>query len=295
MICLWQSLALPTTLNHWMTTTTEPDTRKTPTSPNICSLALGLQCHTDKTCISHGKWGWASKGRVWLSNLENGISLVNRMIYTILVVYMIARVFPMTDVSHHRKGHEFLEVSTDYFLDIRARPPHDPCDSSTVNKNNLRWCWSQYKEHQGQHPCLWSTLRILGFSWSDDAIFAIWQSHPHYFDSSNGTSLGAVSLLLKPKLYEVSLAGFDIKPDFCCRKTNGQGHFEPTNHPPPKNAHECFALVKPTTAGIPVVVAPGRRSHRSGNTEDVDVARFFGSTAETNWRMSLQLAALRGI
>ena len=83
------------------------------------------------------------------------------------------------------------------------------------------------------HPYLWSTLSQPGFCWSDDDIFAVWQSHPHYFNMSQGTSLGAAALLLSTQQHKIKTAGPKDKPNFCWRERNGHGHFETTKHHQP--------------------------------------------------------------
>ena len=129
-----------------------------------------------------------------------------------------------------------------------------------------------------------------GFAWSDDAIFAVWLSHPQYFNSYNGTSLAAVNQLLKPQLHEAVIAGPGVQPNFCWRETNGKGHFEAIKHRQQKSDHECFVIVKQSTAESPMDVAPKIRIHRQKDTRNSNVVRYFGSTAETTpwWTLSIE-------
>ena len=78
---------------------------------------------------------------------------------------------------------------------------------SKIRKRNY------FDKHRDIHPCLWSTLSQLGFCWPHDDIFAVWQSHPHYFNMSQGTSLGAAALLLSAQQYKIKTAGPKDKPN----------------------------------------------------------------------------------
>ena len=212
-------------------------------------------------------------------------TLFRIVIPTIVLTCIFAWIIPIFDGTHRRKAHENIEASINFVGDIHSRDSNEQWKLSTTHEVDLWQQWSNFYEHQDKHPCLWSTLSINGFAWSDDAIFAVWLSYPRYFNSYNETSLGAVNQLLKTQLHEAVTAEPGVQPSFCWRETSVKGHFEAIKHRQQKSDHECFVIVRQSTAESPMDVAPKIRIHRQRDTRNSNVVRYFGSTAETTlWR-----------
>ena len=169
-IRLFRLLRSPSTWKWWLAITIRPNTDQTQTMPDINSRApsRGVELR---------------KKRVRLTNLWHTKMLSRRVICNIVVVFIIACLLPTIYATNTKLANQKLEMNTNFILKPPTRPLHVQRDQSTTHQINLRQQWSYFDQHQSKHPCLWSTMGSLGFKWSDDDIFAVWQSHPHYFNS----------------------------------------------------------------------------------------------------------------
>ena len=177
---------------------------------------------------------------------------------------------------------EAVDDTTDFILDLPIQNVSaNTEEQNTRNRNSSKYDlpmeWKHFNKHQVNHPCLWSSLRLLGWKWPDESIFALWLSHPLWFDSSSGTSLCAAAHLLKTKGHHISITHTGETPDICWTSTDKRGHFEktPMIHRPATGKHQCFVIHQ-----LP------RAQNRSDDTETVRPSsritaesnpRFFGS------------------
>ena len=185
-------------------------------------------------------------------------------------------------VSQLDRPHHALDVTTDFILDLPIRrvpatTKEQECRYMNNSNYDLPTEWEQFNKHQAKHPCLWSTLRILGWNWADESIFALWLKHPEWFDNSSGTSLSAAAHLLKPLGFHISNIRYGETPDICWTLKNKQGHFEikPIHHCPASDKHSCFVIYKLPRARNLSEETVTAKPRSSITTEKAP--RFFGS------------------
>ena len=125
-----------------------------------------------------------------------------------------------------------------------------------------------------------SMVILIGFFWSDDELFAIWKSHPEWFNKSAGTSIGAAAHLLCRRGYGIFPARSGETPSICWSRLSGQGHFETTSTHPNGDEHQCFMIRQRLTK--PGQLEDTTPVHPSSVliTQPMDISRFFGSSKE---------------
>ena len=148
----------------------------------------------------------------------------------------------------HRPN-DAVDDTTDFTLDLPIRN----VSATTEELNTRNWNssnydlpmeWKHFNKHHANHPCLWSSLSLLGWKWEDKRIFALWLNHPQWFDRSSGTSLCAAAHLLKPMGYHITITRNGETPDICWTLRDKRGHFEktPIHHCPTTGKHWCFVI-----------------------------------------------------
>ena len=90
----------------------------------------------------------------------------------------------MIDALQIKNGSDKLDSSTDFALNLPTKPTcgwEGKSDGPWVDQVQV---WESFDEHQDKHPCLWSTLSLLGFTWPVDYIFTVYRNHRHWFNPS---------------------------------------------------------------------------------------------------------------
>ena len=167
---------------------------------------------------------------------------------------MCPRIPPAVQASQIDSAVDKIDETSDFVIDLPSPIPTtieaqetlilDRCDDDALKRE-------QFDEHQIKHPCLWSSLSLLRFNWSDNAIFALYRSHPQWFDSTSGTSLLAAAYLLRLRGFYISIARPGETPSICWSLKDQRGHFEitKTHDHPPQDEHECLIIHQQAWSG----------------------------------------------
>ena len=94
----------------------------------------------------------------------------------------------------------------------------DPCYSvqtptqcAIPNSNRITNNLARLQAHRQSHPCLWETMRQLGWDWPLADIGQLWQKKPNWF-TEKGTCLAVARKLLQSSNVMIALAPYNTAP-----------------------------------------------------------------------------------